>query len=75
MSKNKRKELIGVIIFSALNILVAYLITVKLWIENTVVIRTFSALYSDITWEVIIFLGLSLIEAIIYEYKPIRIKN
>lgn len=75
MSKNKRKELIGVIIFSALNILVAYLITVKLGIENTVVIRTFSALYSDITWEVIIFLGLSLIEAIIYEYKPIRIKN
>lgn len=75
MSKNKIKELIRVIIFATLNILVAYLITVKLGIENTVIIRTFSALYGDITWEVIIFLGLSFIEAIIYEYKPIRIKN
>lgn len=75
MSKDKIKELIGVIIFAIINISVAYLITVNLGIANTVVIRTFSALYSEITWEVIIFLGLSLIEAIIYEYKPIRIKN
>ena len=75
VSKNKMKEILGVIIFAIINILVAYLITIKLGIVNTVVIRTFSALYSEITWEVIIFLGLSLIEAYIYEYKPIRIKN
>ncbi len=75
MSKNKMKERISVIIFAIINILVAYLITIKLGIVNIVVIRTFSALYSEITWEVLIFLGLSLIEAYIYEYKPIRIKN
>lgn len=75
MSKDKIKEVIGIIIFAIVNISIAYLITIKLGIANTVVIRTFSALYSEITWEVIIFLGLSLIEAIIYEYKPIRIKN
>jgi hypothetical protein len=75
MSKDEIKEIIGVIIFAVINTLIAYLITINLGIANTVVIRTFSALYSEITWEVIIFLGLSLIEAIIYEYKPIRIKN
>lgn len=75
MSKNKIKEIIGIIIFAIVNISIAYLITIKLGIVNTVVIRTFSALYSEITWEVIIFLGLSLIEAIIYEYKPIKIKT
>ena len=75
MSKNKIKEVIGIIIFAIVNILIAYLITIKLGIANTVVIRTFSALYSEITWEVIIFLGLSFIEALIYEYKPIRIKT
>ena len=75
MSKDKIKEVIGIIIFSIINISIAYLITTNLGIANTVVVRTFSALYSEITWEVIIFLGLSLIESIIYEYKPIRIKN
>ena len=75
MPKDKIKEVIGIIIFAIINISIAYLITTNLGIANTVVVRTFSALYSEITWEVIIFLGLSLIESIIYEYKPIRIKN
>lgn len=75
MSKDKIKEVISIIIFAIINISIAYLITINLGIANMVVIRTFSALYSEITWEVIIFLGVSLIETIIYEYKPIRIKN
>lgn len=47
-----------------------FLITNLFGISNTVVFRTYSAISGEITWEVIIFFALSLIEAIIYEiYK------
>lgn len=67
MSKSEIKELIAIIIFSIINTFIAFTITNLLGISNTIVFRTFSAIYGDITWEVIIFMGLSLIEAIIYE--------
>lgn len=67
MSKHEVKELIVFIIFSVLNTIIAFSITSFLGISNTIVFRTFTAMYGDITWEVIIFMGLSFIEAIIYE--------
>lgn len=67
MSKSEIKELIAIIIFSIINTFIAFSITNLLGISNIIVFRTFSAIYGDITWEVIIFMGLSLIEAIIYE--------
>lgn len=67
MSKSEIKELIAIIIFSIINTFIAFSITNFLGISNTVVFRTFTAMYGDITWEVIIFMGLSLLEAIIFE--------
>ena len=68
MSKSELKELIGVVIFTAINIYIAFAITNFLGISNTIILKSFSAIYSDITWEVVIFMGLSFIQAAIYEY-------
>ncbi len=69
MSKSELKEIIGVVIFGAINTFIAFAITNFLGIYNTIILRTFSVMYGDITWEVVIFMGLSLVEAIIYEYS------
>lgn len=67
MSKTEIKEVVGAIIFAILNTSIAFYITNLLGIYNTVILRTFSVTFGDITWEVVIFMGLSLIEALIYE--------
>lgn len=72
MSKSELKEIIGVVIFGTINTFIAFAITNFLGISNTIILRTFSVIYSDITWDVVIFLGLSLIEAIIYEHNSCR---
>lgn len=67
---SKVREIIVIIIFAITNIIISFLITNLFGISNTVVFRTYSAISGEITWEVIIFFALSLIEAIIYEiYK------
>ena len=68
MSKSELKEIIGVVIFGVINTYIAFAITNFLGITNTIILKSFSAIYGDITWEVVIFLGLSLIQATIYEY-------
>jgi len=70
---SKVKEIFVVIIVAIINIIIAFSITNLLGISNIVLFRTYTAMSGDITWEVIIFLTLSLIEAIIYEiYKKNR---
>ena len=67
---SKVKETFVVIICAIINIIIAFSITTLLGISNIVLFRTYTAMSGDITWDVIIFLTLSLIEAIIYEiYK------
>ncbi|HJJ19360.1 MAG TPA: hypothetical protein OIM61_09005 [Clostridiaceae bacterium] len=68
MSKSELKEIIGVVIFGAINTFIACTITNFLGIYNTIILRNFSVIYGDITWEVVIFFGLSLVEAAIHEY-------
>jgi len=74
MSKTEIKEIVGVIIFAVLNTIIAFFITNLLGISNTVILRTFSVTLGDITWEVVIFMALSLIEALIYEYSNLQYK-
>lgn len=70
---SKVKEIFVVIIVAIINIIIAFSITNLLGISNIVLFRTYTAMSGDITWEVIIFLILSLIEAIIYDiYKKNR---
>ena len=65
---SKVREIFLIIIFAIINIIISFFITNLLGISNTVVFRTYSTMSGDITWEVIIFLVLSLTEAIIYEF-------
>ncbi len=67
MSKLEIKELSFFIIISIVNIFIAFAITNLLGISNTIVVKSYSVLYGDITWEVLIFMTLSIIEATIYE--------
>lgn len=69
MSKSDLKEVIGVVIFGIINTIIACAITNFLGIYNTIILKTFSVIYGDITWEVVIFMVLSFIEAILYEYN------
>lgn len=67
---SKVREIFVTIILAIINIMISFFMTNLLGISNTVVFRTYSAISGDITWEVIIFFALSLIEVIIYElYK------
>ena len=70
---SKVKEVFLIITFAIINIFLAFTITNLLGISNTIVLKTFSAMYGDITWEVIIFFIFSIVEAIIYEcFKKIN---
>lgn len=64
---SKVKEVFLIIIFAIINIFLAFTITNLLGISNIIVLKTFSAMYGDITWEVIIFFIFSIVESIIYE--------
>lgn len=67
MLKSEIKEIFFMIIFCILNTFIAFAITDFLEIADTIVIKTFSVIYGDITWEVIIFMGLMLIASLIYD--------
>lgn len=69
MSKAEIKELIIMLIFSIINICIAYFITFNLGIQNTILFRTYTAVQQDITYEVLIFMFLSFIESFIYHIK------
>lgn len=67
MSKSEIRDLSFMIIFCIINTIIAFTITGLLGVTNTIIIRSFSAIYGDITWEVVIFMVLMLIESIIYD--------
>ena len=69
MSKVEIKELIIMVIFSIINLCIAYFITFSLGIQNTILYRTYTSIQQDITYEVLIFMFLSFIEAFIYHIK------
>ena len=64
---SKVRETFAIIIFGIINTIIAFSITSLLGVSNVVVFRTYTATFGDMTWEVIIFLALSLVEASIYE--------
>ncbi len=68
MSKSEKKELLVMILCSILNTMIAFIITGLCGVTNTVILKSYSSIYGDITWEVIIFMGLMFIEALLYDY-------
>ena len=69
MSKKEIKDLLIFIIFSIINISIAYMITSYFGIQNIILYQSCTAMQYTITYEVIIFFVLSLVEATIYHYK------
>ena len=69
MSKKEIKDLLIFIIFSIINISLAYMITSYFGIQNIILYQSLTAMQYTITYEVIIFFVLSIVEATIYHYK------
>lgn len=69
MSKAEIKELIIILIFSIINICIAYFITLNLGIQNRILFILYTAFQQNITYEVLIFMFLSFIEMFIYYIK------
>lgn len=70
MTKNEVKELIGIIVFSIINITIAFVITGILGIQNVILYQSIAtAMQYTITYEIIIFFALSFIEAFVYERR------
>ncbi len=69
MSIFKLKKVFFILIFSIINFFTAFFITTSLGLENTIILRTMSLLYGDITYEVVIFVLLAVIESSIYQFK------
>ena len=59
----KIKELIGCVLFAILNLVIAYLITTPLNIKDVVLFQSYTATNYTITYEVLIWFTLGLIEA------------
>ncbi len=76
MNKKSFKKLFSILFFSILNIIIAFTITKILGISNIILLKTYMLTFGNVTFEVIIFLFLSLIEIILYElYKYLKNKN
>lgn len=75
MNKKEIKELFAIVLFGFINVIISFSITSLLGISNIVVFHSISTLYGDITWEVIIFIGLYLIESLIYGFCSGEIKE
>lgn len=70
MQKNEIKEIIIIIFLGLINLIISFSITNALGISNIIVIRTYSAIVGNMTWECIIFLLLYLFEGLFNEiYK------
>lgn len=68
MSRSEKKELLVMLLCCILNTIIAFAITGLCGVTNTVILKSYSSIYGDITWEVIIFMGLMFIEALLYDY-------
>ena len=68
MSKGEIKQSIAILLLGILNIIICFFISNFFGFSNVLFFHSFSVLYGDITWEVVIFLVLSLLEAIIYGF-------
>ena len=69
MSKYEIKELFASLVFSLINIAIAYLITTALGIQNVILYQSLTATQYVITYEIIIWFILSFIGVTFYHYK------
>ena len=75
MSNTKIKQFLFIILFVTINFVIAFSITCSLGITNTVIYRSVTSIISEITYEMVIFMSLALIESSIYEVSQIKFQN
>ncbi len=69
MSKSQVKEIALIVVFTIINIAIAYLITTSLGIQNIILFKSLTATEYVITYEILILWALYLIEATFYHFK------
>lgn len=75
MSNTKIKQLLFIILFVTINLVISFSITYSLGITNTIIYRSVTSMISEITYEMVIFMLLALIESSIYEMLQIKFQN
>lgn len=61
-----KKEIISIIIFSIFNIFISYFITYLFKINGIIIFNLITLFYGKITYEVLLFFIISIIEILIY---------
>lgn len=67
MSSTEIKQLLFIILFITINLVISFLLTYFLGITNTAIYHPITSIINEITYEMIIFMILVLIESSIYE--------
>lgn len=75
MSNTKIKQLLFIVLFVTINLVISFSITYSLGITNTVIYRSVTSMISEVTYEMVIFMLLALIESSIYEVSQIKLQN
>lgn len=74
MSNTKIKQLLFIVLFVTINLVISFSITYSLGITNTVIYRSVTSMISEVTYEMVIFMLLALIESSIYEMAQTKFK-
>lgn len=75
MSNTKIKQLLFIVLFVTINLVISFSITYSLGITNTVIYRSVTSMISEVTYEMVIFMLLALIESSIFEVSQIKLQN
>lgn len=67
MSSTEIKQLLFIILLITINLVISFLLTYFLGITNTAICHPITSIINEITYEMIIFMILVLIESSIYE--------
>ena len=67
--KQQSKNLITTLLLVLINTIISFFITYILGIQNIIIFRTTFFLFDSITYEILIFLGLTFIEGCICEIR------
>ncbi len=72
MSNTEIKQFLFIILFVTINLVISFSITYSLGITNTVIYRSVTSMISEVTYEMLIFISLALIESSIYEVSKVK---
>ncbi len=72
MSNTEIKQFLFIILFITINLVISFSITYFFGITNTVIYRSVTSMISEVTYEMLIFMSLALIESSIYEVSKVK---